>query len=132
MYDNFGELLEYCTQHECPISEAVLRNETKLTGQSREQVLAGLRDMFEVMRASAARALDAPLKAGFSLISGVAHRQSTYAARTDTLCGNMINKLMARALSSSETTGLPAFLAKSSSFITFFAPATLTAPPFTA
>ena len=103
MYDNFGELLEYCTQHECPISEAVLRNETKLTGQSREQVLAGLRDMFEVMRASAARALDAPLKAGFSLISGVAHRQSTYAARTDTLCGNMINKLMARALSSSET-----------------------------
>ena len=53
MYDNFGELLEYCTQHECPISEAVLRNETKLTGQSREQVLAGLRDMFEVMRFAA-------------------------------------------------------------------------------
>lgn len=102
MYDNFGELLDYCTAHGCPISEAVLQNEIALTGKSRGEVLDGLREMFNVMRASAGRALDAPLEAGFSLIAGVAHRQSEY-ARSGGLCGGMINRLMARALSSSET-----------------------------
>jgi L-serine dehydratase len=103
MYSNFEELLVYCRENDCLISEAVMRNEEKLTGRTREDVISGLRDMYAVMCAAAEKALDKPLSAGFSLISGVASRQSAYAASGRTICGDMINRLMARALSCSET-----------------------------
>lgn len=103
MYNNFSELLEYCRVNECPISEAVIVNEQKLTDSTREQVLNGLGGMYDVMRAAAQKALDKPLSAGFSLISGVASTHNAYAKSGGTICGGMINRLMARALSCSET-----------------------------
>lgn len=103
MYSNFAELLKVCEENGCPISEAVIANEQKLTQRTREEIISGLRDMYAVMRASAEKALGQPLSAGFSLIAGVASRQSAYAASGRTICGGMINRLMARALSCSET-----------------------------
>lgn len=103
MYNNFAELLEYCRENDCLISEAVMRNEEKLTDRTREDVISGLKNMYGVMRAAAEKALNKPLSAGFSLISGVAQTQNRYAATGKTICGDMINKLMARALSCSET-----------------------------
>lgn len=103
MYNNFRELLAYCEDNGCPISEAVMRNETKLTSAPRQQVRDGLSNMFRVMKDSASRALGKPLSFGFSLIAGLAQRQNAYANGSKTLCGAMINRLMARALSCSET-----------------------------
>ena len=103
MYNNFEELLKYCTANACPISEAVMRNEERLTGRTRDEIMDNLRDMYSVMSAEAEKALDKPLSAGFSLIAGQASTQNTYAKAGDTICGDMINRLMARALSCSET-----------------------------
>lgn len=103
MYNNFEELLKYCTANACPISEAVMRNEERLTGRTRDEIMNNLRDMYSVMSAEAEKALDKPLSAGFSLIAGQASTQNTYAKAGDTICGDMINRLMARALSCSET-----------------------------
>ena len=103
MYNNFEELLKYCTANACPISEAVMRNEERLTGRTRDEIMNNLRDMYSVMSAEAEKALDKPLSAGFSLIAGQASTQNAYAKAGDTICGDMINRLMARALSCSET-----------------------------
>lgn len=103
MYSNFAELLRYCEDNACPLSEAVMRNEQKLSGRTRDEITSELSDMYAVMRAAAEKALGQPLSAGFSLISGVASRQNAYAAGGRTICGGMINRLMARALSCSET-----------------------------
>lgn len=103
MYDNFSELLKYCHESDCAISEAVLRNEERLSGRTRNAIMGELRDMYNVMYAEAQKALDKPLSAGFSLIAGQASQQQRYALGGSTICGGMINRLMARALSCSET-----------------------------
>ena len=103
MYNNFEELLKYCTANACPISEAVMRNEERLTGRTRDEIMNNLRDMYSVMSAEAEKALDKPLSAGFSLIAGQSSTQNAYAKAGNTICGDMINRLMARALSCSET-----------------------------
>ena len=95
--------MKYCTANACPISEAVMRNEERLTGRTRDEIMNNLRDMYSVMSAEAEKALDKPLSAGFSLIAGQASTQNAYAKAGDTICGDMINRLMARALSCSET-----------------------------
>ena len=64
MYNNFEELLKYCTANACPISEAVMRNEERLTGCTRDEIMNNLRDMYSVMSAEAEKALDKPLSAG--------------------------------------------------------------------
>lgn len=103
MYNNFAELLKYCEDNGCPISEAVMRNEERLTGRARDAIIADLRKMYSVMSAEASKALERPLSAGFSLIAGQASTQNAYAHSGRTICGGMINELMARALSCSET-----------------------------
>lgn len=80
-----------------------MRNEERLTGRTRDEIMNNLRDMYSVMSAEAEKALDKPLSAGFSLIAGQASTQNAYAKAGDTICGDMINRLMARALSCSET-----------------------------
>ena len=95
--------MKYCTANACPISEAVMRNEERLTGRTRDEIMNNLRDMYSVMSAEAEKALYKPLSAGFSLIAGQASTQNAYAKAGDTICGDMINRLMARALSCSET-----------------------------
>lgn len=103
MYDNFSELLKYCRESGCALSEAILRNEEHLSGRTRDSIMGELRDMYAVMNAEAQKALDKPLSAGFSLIAGQASQQQRYALSGNTICGDMINRLMARALSCSET-----------------------------
>ncbi|MEG0902331.1 MAG: L-serine ammonia-lyase, iron-sulfur-dependent, subunit alpha [Clostridia bacterium] len=103
MYSNFSELLELCHEKSAPISLIVLENEIKTFERTREQVLDGLRKMYAVMGAAAEKALNKPLTAGFSLISGVAMHQNQHAHSGRTICGGVINKIMARALSCSET-----------------------------
>ena len=82
--------------------QVVLENEISLTGSTEDEVLSHLSDRWEIMTASAHRALQNPLPTALHLISGVSAPQYRYAAGGG-LCGALVNRVMAYALSCSET-----------------------------
>lgn len=100
MYNNIEQLLAQ-TETGLALHEVILRSECALTDEPPAAVLAKMKADWDVMRKSAARALDTPLAMHPPLISGQSSRQQAYAAGT-TLAGADVNRMMAMALSSSE------------------------------
>lgn len=101
-YSTIEELLILAEQHQVPISRIVLENEKRLTDSTEEEIYERLEKRYEVMEASAKKALGKPQNTAGSLISGLSKQQSEYSNSEDTLCGGYINKIMAFALSCSE------------------------------
>lgn len=103
MYTDVQELLQRAIEENKPLSFVVLQSEMKLTEKTEEEVFAGLKQTFSIMEKSATNALEEPLNSVHSLITGVAHRQFLYSSQENSFLGPVINLMMARALSSSET-----------------------------
>ena len=101
MYRSCSELLEL-TKGGAPIWRVVLDNEMALSGLSEEEVLSRLRTRWEIMKVSATRALTSPLPTALGLITGITAPQYSYCAGGG-LCGELINRVMAYALSCSES-----------------------------
>ena len=102
MYRSLSELQSMAEQRKSPIWRIVLENEMKQTDKTEEAVMKKLQINFHVMEKSAAKALSQSLPTFGNLISGISVTQNTYARTGETLCGGMINQMMALALSSSE------------------------------
>ena len=102
MYHSCRQLLEIAEARNAPIHEIVIENEMKNGDISRTEVMAGMKERYGIMCASAERALDQPLPTAGGLITGIASTQYRYSKTGDTLCGAFINTVMARALSGSE------------------------------
>ena len=105
MYSHFDSMLSLCRERNWPLWKSVCAEETELTGQDEEAIFQRMGRRYEIMAAAAAKALEAPLMGHTgrpTLISGAAKAQRDYAARGETLCGPMLNRMMARALSCSE------------------------------
>lgn len=102
MYGTVSELMSLCAEKGVQPWEIIIQSETEVSGISSEQVIDKLQARYEVMRASAHKALDRPLNTVGGLISGVASVQNTYATSGRGICGGFINKIMALALSCSE------------------------------
>ncbi len=103
MYTTTAELWQEAQQKQVALSDIILENEMKLTGASKEAVLDRLRQTFGVMSLAASHALSQPLPTVGSLIEGVAQTQYQYSQSGRTLCGPLLNRMMARAFSCSET-----------------------------
>lgn len=102
MYGNFKELLMLAEQAQAPLWQIILDNEKKLLEKTEEDVFALMQQRYDVMEASARRALESPMPTALGLISGISAPQSRYAAQNGGLCGTLINRAMAYALSCSE------------------------------
>lgn len=102
MYHSCRQLLEMAEARQVPIHEIVIENEMKNSDISRNDVLQTMKERFCIMQSSAERALDRPLPTEGGLITGIASNQFRYSQAGDTLCGRLINTVMARALSCSE------------------------------
>ncbi|MBQ3089082.1 MAG: L-serine ammonia-lyase, iron-sulfur-dependent, subunit alpha [Oscillospiraceae bacterium] len=105
MYSHFKSMLEVCQQHDWPLWKAICAEETELTGKSEENTFERMELRYQIMRRSAEIALENPLPGHTgapTLITGSAHAHNSYAASGCTLCGPILNKVMARALSCSE------------------------------
>lgn len=102
MYHSCRQLLEMAEARNVPIHEIVIENEMKNSNIGREEVMEIMKGRYEIMGASAERALEQPLPTEGGLITGIASNQYRYARSGDTLCGSFINTVMARALSGSE------------------------------
>lgn len=102
MYHNISEMLDMAKSENIPLWRVILKNEMHLSGFSEQQVFKKLDEHYTVMENSAHKALMSPMPTVLGLISGVSAPQNLYAETNGGLCGKMINKAMAYALSCSE------------------------------
>lgn len=96
------ELLRLCDRHGCNISDIVLMQEKQLTEVGEADIRKRLSESLNVMRASAKSAVENPMKTVGSMIEGDAKRMDEHTKSGNTLCGEIINAAMTRALSCSE------------------------------
>ena len=100
---NFGyELLAVAKEKNMRISEVVLLNETEQTGRTPEEVKNRQWDYYEVMVNSATSAIEQPRDTMGMMIKGDAQKMNKYMLSGNTISGDFMNKMMARALSCSE------------------------------
>lgn len=101
MYHTIAEMLTIAAGKKLQLWEVILENEIQLTGQNKDEIFSLLNQRYQVMCGSAQKALEEKLKTAGGLIEGIAQSHYHY-SKGDSICGNFINLLMARALSGSE------------------------------
>ncbi|MCR2043097.1 L-serine ammonia-lyase, iron-sulfur-dependent, subunit alpha [Anaerosalibacter massiliensis] len=102
MFNNGKELLEICNSENKKIHEVVLEKEKKATGRSIEDIRKLMRENLKTMVESSNYALNKKINSVSGLIGGEANKVKKYSQNNKTLCGDIINTAMARALSTSE------------------------------
>lgn len=102
MYHTMKELAEMAANRNLPLSAIILENEIQISSLSKEEIFGKLETRYAVMENSASKALEQSLSTVGSLIEGITKTQYKYAKGGQTLCGEFINIVMARALSGSE------------------------------
>lgn len=104
MYNSVEDLCVAAENKGQPMWQEILENEMRCTEKSEEEIWEQLALRYEIMRRGTEAALgESGKKLRRSLISGMAERQFQYAGKGKTLCGGFLNRMMARALSLSET-----------------------------
>lgn len=102
LFNNGKELLEICNSENKKIYEIVLEKEKKATGRSIEDIRKLMRENLKTMVESSNYALNKKINSVSGLIGGEANKVKKYSQNNKTLCGDIINTAMARALSTSE------------------------------
>ena len=109
MYNSVEELCTAAEEKQQPMWQEILENEIRCTDKTEEEIWQQLDLRYEIMRKGTEAALgDSGKRLRRSLVTGMAERQFQYAGASQeqerkTLCGGFLNRLMARALSLSET-----------------------------
>ncbi|WP_352420569.1 L-serine ammonia-lyase, iron-sulfur-dependent, subunit alpha [Proteiniborus sp.] len=102
MYNHGYELLELAKEYNAKISEIVIKRESELTGLSESELRKNMGTVLDVMINSAKKSIEEEVKSVGGIIGGDAKRVESYRKNGKTICGNTINKAMARAFSTSE------------------------------
>ena len=102
MYATMQQLVQQAK--ETPLHKVILENECQLSGLTQQQILEKFRQRWQVMYASAHKALEKPQKMIGDLITGQASRQKQYSKREGFL-GESTNRMMAMAFSGSMCPG---------------------------
>lgn len=102
MYNSLKGMLREVTNFKGDLAELIIANEISKTEKTREDVIAEMTKRRGIMKDSseAATGRDNDLQKTF--ISGMSATQQEYTDKNDTLCGSLVNKAMAKALSCSE------------------------------
>lgn len=102
MYNSLKGMLREVESFNGDLAELILANEINKSEKTTQDVIAEMTERRGIMKASSETAAkkDNGLKKTF--ISGMSLTQQEYTDKGDTLCGNLVNKAMAKALSCSE------------------------------
>lgn len=102
MYNSLKGMLREVENFNGDLAELIIANEISKTEKTREDVIAEMTKRRGIMKDSseAATGRDNDLQKTF--ISGMSADQQEYTDKNDTLCGSLVNKAMAKALSCSE------------------------------
>ena len=101
MYNSLKGMLTEVANFNGDLAELIIENEILKFETTREEVMAAMKVRREIMASSTKTAIDKSDSLKETFISGIAKAQMSYASGS-TLCGELINKTMARALSASE------------------------------
>ena len=102
MYSKANEIISQTKANNCRISDIVLQNECKLAECSEEEVRKKVRVILQVMRDASQSGIDNETMSVSGLIGGNAVKAEKYRKTNKTVCGDVVNKAIARALSTSE------------------------------
>ncbi len=102
MYNKGNELLKLCSEQNKKISEIVIEKEMEESGLSHEELMDNMKLVLETMVNSSKTALNKEVISVSRLTGGDAKRVEDYKNSGNTICGDLINSAMAKALSTSE------------------------------
>lgn len=102
MFNNGSELLKICQDKNLKISEVCINKEVNASELDRKTVLNKMKEVLDVMNASAHEALDKEVISVSGLTGGNSKKLNEYMKKNNTLSGNFLNLAMAKAFSTSE------------------------------
>ncbi len=102
MYNTALDMIERCAELDIPLSELVLRREVQDSGLSREEIRGKMGERLDIMTAAAHRALTEDVRSLSGLTGGDAKLLENARASGSLLCGDVVGRAMALALSCSE------------------------------
>ncbi|WP_446898351.1 L-serine ammonia-lyase, iron-sulfur-dependent, subunit alpha [Clostridium sp. LBM24168] len=102
MVDCGKELIELCKKRNMKIWEYAIEDEMNSTGMGKQEIVERMRKNLNVMKQASEYALTHSVKSISGLIGGDAYRLNMYLQNSNSLTGNFMIKIMARALSCSE------------------------------
>lgn len=102
MYSTGYELLELTKDKGVKISDIVIEKECKLSNLDESEIVKKMKINYEIMLSSSSLGLDKSLISISGITGGDSKKVNDYLNKNETICGSIINKAIARALSSSE------------------------------
>jgi L-serine dehydratase len=102
MYNKANEIINQTKENNCRISDIVLQNECKIAECSEEEVRNKVRAILKVMRDASQSGIEKETMSVSGLIGGNAVKADNYRKTNKTVCGDVVNRAIARALSTSE------------------------------
>lgn len=96
------EIREICRIENINLGEIALRHEIEESGKTREEIREEIKKVLEVMESSATECKKRIIFSVSGLIGGDSTRLNEYASKGFSITGELMNKLMAYAMSSSE------------------------------
>ena len=104
MYNTIEDLCRTAEERNQPMWMEILEDEMRCTDKCEDDVWKELENRYDIMKNGTTAALgESGKRLRKTMITGMAERQFSYAENGNSLCGVGINKMMARAISLSET-----------------------------
>lgn len=101
-FSSFQELLAYCDQKQCSISDAALQYEEAYSGRDREDILNGMRAILQQMRDTVASGIDSEEKSMSGLTGGDAKRVMDFVQSDQCFLSPIEMKMIAYGLATLE------------------------------
>ena len=102
MYNKGNELIKLCRENNKKISEIVIEKEIAENNISYEELLDSMKEVLDTMISSANSGLHKEIVSVSKLTGGNAKKVEDYKNKGNTICGDLINSAIAKALSTSE------------------------------
>lgn len=99
MYNNGNDILEYCNEHQCNISDLVMKNECKISLISEEEFGKKLMEVYGIMTDACSKTLEKAIPSVSGLTGGDAKRLREYTKAKETLCGTDLLTAVSYAMS---------------------------------
>lgn len=103
MLNTAQEIIDVCNKEGIHFYELVLREELKNSKMTKEEFIAELQKVLDVMKASSHNTLEKEYKTEYRMIDGFAKKFYDYQKQKDPITGKFLVKAMAMAFSTSET-----------------------------
>lgn len=102
MYNKGYEIIELANKNNCRVCDIVVQNECRLTERTEKEIRSEMKDILNVMLEASKNAVEKEVRSVSGLSGGDAKLQYSYRKAGRTICGDIVNKAITRALSCSE------------------------------